>query len=669
MFDTLLIANRGEIACRIMRTARRLHIETVAVYSDADVNALHVELADRAFRIGPAPALESYLCQEAILDVARRSGAQAIHPGYGFLAENSEFAERCRADGVVFVGPSPDAIRAMGVKSQAKRLMEDAGVPVVPGFHGEQQDDEALLDAARELGFPLLIKASAGGGGKGMRVVQTEHEFVQALAGARREAAAAFADDRMLLERLIEQPRHVEVQVFGDTYGLIVHLFDRDCSIQRRHQKIIEEAPAPGLAEDLRASMALAAVTAAQAIDYVGAGTVEFIVSDDAFYFMEMNTRLQVEHPVTEMITGQDLVAWQLRIAAGEPLPCQQHELAIRGHAIEARVYAEDSVRDFLPVAGTLTELEFPSENIRVESAVRSGDTVGVFYDPMIAKLIAKGHDRGDAVRALSRALKKTHIGGPKTNLDILRRVVDHPAFANAALTTGFIDDYRGELISNQDLHPPLIALALAAIYEIVYQTKYTGEGLTSNVDPNSPWNVYSGWRLNAPPQYTFGFAYGDRRYGLTIHSHTDGYSVLGADNEALHFSAQLDAADHLIAVIDAERVCVTVTYDDNHVSVTHNNRRWVFGRRPKDYDTSHAVSGQLAAPMPGRIIRLLVGPGDQVQAGDSLVVMEAMKMEHTITAPTAGVITTIGYRVGDMVTEGAELLVLDSPESAPIRD
>ena len=451
MFDAVLIANRGEIACRIIRTLERLGIRAIAVYSDADREARHVVLADQAVRIGPAPASESYLNADAILEAAAQTGAQAIHPGYGFLAENPAFARACASAGVTFIGPSAEAIEVMGAKDRAKAAAAAAGVPLVPGHHGEGQDEASLLAAARELGFPVLLKAALGGGGKGMRVVRRPDDFAAALEGARREAAAAFGNDRMLLERYLERPRHIEVQVFGDQAGHVVHLFERDCSVQRRHQKVIEEAPAPGLSEATRHALGAAAVRLAQAIGYTGAGTVEFLLDrNDAFYFMEMNTRLQVEHPVTEMTTGLDLVEWQLRVAAGEPLPLAQDQITRSGHAIEARIYAEDPDRGFLPSTGTLAHLRLPepSSAVRIETGVAAGDRISLFYDPMLAKVIAWGPDRAAALRRLDTAIGGCEVVGPATNLDLLARVIGHPDFAAGAVATGFIEDHAAELLA-----------------------------------------------------------------------------------------------------------------------------------------------------------------------------------------------------------------------------
>ena len=665
MFDKILIANRGEIATRVMRTAQRMQIATVAVYSDADADAKHVALADQAIHIGAAPAADSYLHQQRILQAAAASGAQAIHPGYGFLAENAEFAERCAAAGVVFIGPGADAIRSMGEKSTAKRIMANAGIPVVPGYHDAAQDDDSLQSEAERIGYPLLIKPTAGGGGKGMRAVYDANALRPALAAARREAAAAFDDERLLLERLLIGPRHIEVQVFADCHGHAVHLFDRDCSIQRRHQKVIEEAPAPGLTAAEHAAMADTAVAAAQAIDYVGAGTIEFIVDASGYYFMEMNTRLQVEHPVTEMITGQDLVEWQIRVAAGEPLPCDQDALTITGHAIEARVYAEDTVRDFLPGAGVVSTVRFPGpaqSGLRIDSAVREGDTIGVYYDPMIAKLIAAGHDRNAAIRQMTEALMVTHIGGVKTNLELLQRVLAHDAFGSADLNTDFIEQHRVQLITNADEDPPSRVLGLTALTELLYRKQQAERSRRRAVDANSPWHGYNGWRLNAPSVHTIALAYGARDYQIHVTERTDGYDVEVPGFDPLTIAGRLGTNGELLAQIGTERVVLSVFRDAPQITVSSTAQRWHFLTRiEKNYDTEHVLPGQLSAPMPGRVARVCVEQGQAVAEGEPLIVMEAMKMEHTISAPYAGEIMSLRFSVGDLVDEGVELLVLDA--------
>ncbi|HZD21566.1 MAG TPA: acetyl-CoA carboxylase biotin carboxylase subunit, partial [Burkholderiales bacterium] len=504
MFRKILIANRGEIACRVMRTAQRMGIRTVAVYSDADRNALHVQLADEARRLGPPPAAESYLNIDAVLGAAQATGAEAIHPGYGFLAENEHFAARCRGAGIVFIGPTPEAIAAMGDKAAAKRLMEKAGVPLVPGYHGEKQDAAFLAKEAERIGFPVLIKPTAGGGGKGMRVVTERKAFAGALEGAMREAKAAFGDERVLIERYLERPRHIEMQVFGDTQGNVLHLYERDCSVQRRHQKVLEEAPAPQFSK--RNDMAAAAVAAAKAIGYTGAGTVEFITEQDGrFYFMEMNTRLQVEHPVTEMVTGLDLVEWQLRVAAGERLPLNQDALRISGHAIEARIYAEDPERDFLPATGRLAHLSFPAD-VRIDTGVREGDEISAWYDPLIAKLIVHAPDRVAALAQLAAALRETQIAGVTTNVEFLRRVCESAAFADADLDTGLIERHRAELFPPRG-PVPAAALAAAALAELEHEQATAREAAARSGDPHSPWHDVDGWRLNEESHHDFVFA------------------------------------------------------------------------------------------------------------------------------------------------------------------
>ena len=517
MFKRLLIANRGEIACRIARTARRLGIPTVAVYSDADRDALFVREADHALRIGPAPARESYLSIDALTDAVRRSGADAVHPGYGFLAENGDFAAACGAAGCTFVGPSADAIRAMGAKIEAKRIVAAAGTPVVPGFFGSQESDELAAQAA-QIGYPLLIKASAGGGGKGMRVVRAADEFPIALAGARREAKAAFGDDAVLLEKYLCAPKHIEVQVLADSHGRTLYLFERDCSVQRRHQKVIEEAPAPTVTQAQRAQMGEAAVRAAAAIGYLGAGTIEFIADASGFYFMEMNTRLQVEHPVTEMITGVDLVEWQLRVAAGEALPCGQNALSIRGHSIEARIYAEDPARNFLPQTGRIVHLAFPaaSGTVRIDSGVESGMEISPYYDPMIAKLIVWGPDRESALARLRAALAATEIAGPRTNVVFLQRIASCAPFSQAVLDTGLIERNR-ETLFPAPAGTPREMLAGAAYAELALEQEAAHAQALASGDPHSPWHLVDGWRLNEDSHHDFVFLEGDIAHAARV--------------------------------------------------------------------------------------------------------------------------------------------------------
>jgi 3-methylcrotonyl-CoA carboxylase alpha subunit len=665
MFDTLLIANRGEIACRVMRTARRMGLRSVAVYSEADAEALHVALADEARLIGPAPAAESYLSIPAILEAARRSGAQAVHPGYGFLAENAEFAEACAEAGLVFVGPPPGAIRAMGSKSEAKSLMEQAGVPLVPGYHGASQDLAVLERAARAVGFPVLVKASAGGGGKGMRVVEQPMDFDAAVAAARRESAASFGDDRVLIEKYLTRPRHVELQVFADSHGNALHLFERDCSIQRRHQKVLEEAPAPGLTAEKRAEMGAAAVAAARAIGYVGAGTVEFLYDHGAFYFMEMNTRLQVEHPVTEMITGLDLVEWQLRVAAGEALPRGQDDLALAGHAIEARIYAEDPARGFLPATGRLVHLGFPETgpDLRVDSGVRAGDSVSPHYDPMIAKLVVRGEGREAALRRLRAALDGVQALGVTTNVAFLAAVAAHPAYAAGEVDTGFIDRHAAELLP--DAAPATDEVLGLASLAVLQQRRAEAEAhARRSAEPHSPWHQTSGWRLNVETHTQLMFHDGERDVAITVRYRPGGYRLVLPGGE-VEVRGGLEADGALWAELDGHRVRATVLREGHELTVLAGPRahRLVLHDPLTLGAAAEAGGGRLTAPMPGRVAEVHVKPGTRVARGAPLLVLEAMKMEHTIAAPAEGRVTEVHYRTGDLVEEGAELLALEFEE------
>lgn len=663
MFSKILIANRGEIACRIIKTAERLGMATVAVYSEADSAARHVALADEAVEIGPAAATESYLRMDRILDAVRRTGAEAIHPGYGFLSENAEFADACAAAGVAFIGAPPAAIRAMGSKSAAKTVMETAGVPVVPGFHGSEQAEERLSAEAERIGYPVLLKASAGGGGKGMRVVQGAAEFGEALASAKRESSAAFGDDRMLVEKYLPRPRHIEIQVFADTHGNVVHLFERDCSVQRRHQKVLEEAPAPGVDADRRAAMGRAAVDAARAIGYVGAGTVEFIADDQGnFYFMEMNTRLQVEHPVTELICGQDLVEWQLRVAAGEPLPRTQQELVISGHAIEARIYAEDPERGFLPATGHLAHLRFPEDDrhVRVDSGVRAGDAVTVHYDPMIAKLIVWDRNRHSTLRRLENALRDTQIVGVNTNLDFLSNVVAHEAFRSGRFDTGFIDRHREELLA-----PPASSsdavLAVAALDVVLRRDRQARELAARSTDPHSPWHSTCGWRLNDDSRQTLDFVEDGQERSVVVHCHRDHY-LIDTPSGTIRTAGQIDESGDLLVTLDGRRLRVTIVRADDLMTVLYRGDRYQLALRDLA-DTGAAAASfvdSLLAPMPGKVIDVLVEESDRVRQGAPLIVLEAMKMEHTITAPCDGRVSAIHYRPGDFIAEGARLLHLE---------
>ena len=661
MFSKILIANRGEIACRIIRTARKMGIRTVAVYSDADRDAMHVALADEAIAIGPAPARSSYLDAEKIIAAAQASGAQAIHPGYGFLSENAGFAEACASAGIIFIGPTPDAIRAMGGKSEAKALMAQAGVPVVPGYHGEDQADEKLAGEAEAIGYPVLLKASAGGGGKGMRVVREKREFAAELAGAKREALAAFGNDRMLIEKYLERPRHVEVQVFADGHGNCLSLFERDCSIQRRHQKVIEEAPAPGLPDTLRQRMYDAAVAAARAIDYRGAGTVEFLLDPSGeFYFMEMNTRLQVEHPVTEYITGLDLVEWQIRVANGEALPDDWGNLRINGHAIEARIYAEDPAHDFLPSIGTVSHLAFPEEgpHLRIDSGIRTGDAISVHYDPMIAKLIVWDYDRPSAVRRLRLALEKLAICGVTSNAAFLTRLAGLDAFAAAELDTGFIARNEAALFAPGATGENEIALATLGLL------LSRRNGAKPQADPYSPWNNTNSFRLNAPARETLRFVLDQQPVDVAVTHEPDGFSLeIGTRAIRAHGSISQDGT--LRATVDGrQRKCRFFASDNGHALFLDGEHYRISQPDPVDIADTSTHTGGLEAPMPGVIRAILSKQGAAVEAGDALVVMEAMKMEHTIRAPAKGTVTAINCAEGNMVEAGA-MLVDFEPEGA----
>lgn len=663
MFTKILIANRGEIACRVIQTAKKMGIATVAVYSDVDRDSLHVNLADEAVHIGAAPSRESYLCVDQVIGAALMTGAEAIHPGYGFLSENSEFCRACEHNNIVFLGPPVAAIEAMGSKSAAKRIMETAGVPLVPGYHGDDQSDEILKASALEMGFPVLLKAVAGGGGKGMRQVWEASEFDQALAAARREAMAGFGNDDMLVEKYLAQPRHVEIQVFCDAQGGGVYLFERDCSIQRRHQKVIEEAPAPGLNDTLRTTMGEAALRAARAIGYVGAGTVEFLLDvDGSFYFMEMNTRLQVEHPVTEMITGQDLVEWQLRVGAGESLPLQQQELALSGHAFEARIYAEDPDNDFLPVSGPLTFYQPPHESrhVRVDSGVREGDKVTIFYDPMIAKLIVWGENRDTALSYLASALRQFHIGGLKTNIDFLCAIAESSAFKEAKLDTGFIERNSEEIYRKADngreLRAPLVAL-----YLLLVQVKKAAAEKNSSLDFSSPWHGSLNWRLNQANSQQFNLVVDGEELTLTA-EHLEGAEQpmfkVGCHGVSYELRGRL-IGHTLVANIDGFQQQVSVSQNLGVGTVFTSTGSFQF--EIQQPDTGEADTGfgdeSLLAPMHGTIVSLLVESGAVVDKGQPLMIMEAMKMEHTIRAPKDGSLVEFYFQAGDLVAGGDQLL------------
>lgn len=653
MFKKILIANRGEIACRVAATARRLGIRTVAVYSQADAQSQHVAMCDESVLIGPAPAKESYLKMERIISAARDTGAEAIHPGYGFLSENEAFAAACEASDIVFIGPPASAIRAMGSKSAAKALMEKARVPLVPGYHGERQESDFLRQQADAIGYPVLLKASAGGGGKGMRIVERSEDFEAALASCKREAINSFGDDRVLVEKYLQRPRHIEIQVFADTQGNYVYLFERDCSVQRRHQKVLEEAPAPGMTPERRQAMGEAAVNAARAVGYVGAGTVEFIANQDgSFYFMEMNTRLQVEHPVTELITGTDLVEWQLRVAAGEPLPLQQQDVHIDGHAIEARIYAENPEKGFLPSTGTLLHLRLPDAvnfaqgHVRIDAAVRQGDAITPHYDPMIAKLIVHGDDRSQALARMQQALNAIEIVGPSTNVAFLSRLIATPAFAGAELDTGLIERHHALLFPPADAVPvEMLALWLAKL-------------MASDTARHDPWDSVQGWRLNGSYRRTLRFECDDQGFELNLEYSRDGWRMTTQSQQALLNHIAIDQADVSIQ-IDGRHLSGRVVRDDDrfHVFWQGQHRVISWSDPIAHAGESESEGGRLTAPMPGKIVQLMVDEGASVEKGAPLLIMEAMKMEHTISAPANGKVEALHYAVGDQVAEGAQLL------------
>ncbi len=677
MFKKILIANRGEIACRVAATARRMGVKTVAVYSDADARAKHVAVCDEAVHIGASAPKDSYLRWERILAAAQETGAEAIHPGYGFLSENDAFAQACANAGLVFIGPPASAIQAMGLKAESKQLMEKAGVPLVPGYHGADQDPELLQREADRIGYPVLIKASAGGGGKGMRVVEKSEDFAAALASCQREAVSSFGNANVLVEKYVLRPRHIEIQVFGDTQGNYVYLFERDCSVQRRHQKVLEESPAPGLTPELRARMGEAAVAAARAVNYVGAGTVEFIVEQPGgyahpeqmqFFFMEMNTRLQVEHPVTEAITGQDLVEWQLRVASGEPLPCTQEQLRITGHAIEARICAENPDNQFLPATGTLQvyrkpqAASFERSAVRMDDGVREGDAISPFYDPMIAKLIVHGDTRAQALARLDEALAQTHIVGLATNVQFLRLVARSSAFANAQLDTALIEREAGSLF-----HQELVGLPLAAAAAVAHTLL-----AEQQLQGNDPFSRRDGWRSHGRTERRFAFTFGGAPASAALTYLKGGGLHLSVQPEAgegasgpLVFEAL--ANGHTLLQFAGERAVASVYSQGEtaHVFTARGATQIVEIDLLAHAGETQQEGGRLTAPMPGKVVSFAVQAGDTVAKGQALAVMEAMKMEHTIAAPMDGVVQELLYAPGDQVAEGAELLRLVAVEAA----
>ena len=656
MFRTLLIANRGEIACRIARTCRGLGLRTVGVYSDADAGSLHVRACDAAIRIGPPPARESYLDGEAIIAAARDSGAEAIHPGYGFLSENADFAEAVAAAGLAFVGSPPAAMRALGSKSAARALMARAGIPILEGYHGDAQDDAALAAEADRVGYPLLVKPSAGGGGRGMRIVADADALGPALESARREAASSFGDDRLLLEHYLAKSRHIEVQVFADNEGNTVHLFERDCSAQRRHQKVIEEAPAPALSPAMRAALGETAVAAARAVGYAGAGTVEFLLDGSRFYFIEMNTRLQVEHPVTEAITGYDLVEWQLRVAAGEALPAAQEAIARDGHAIEARLYAEDPAAGFLPSTGPIRLMRLPGEDARVDTGFEAGDAVTPHYDSLLAKVIVHAPTRDAARTRLAAALAEVAVVGPVTNRDFLIRVLADDAFAAGTLDTGHLDRNLDALTARED-RPPEPVLALAALAAMRDQDDAAG-------DPASPWAALRGWRLNAPARRAVSFHLGEDI--ATVLSEGSAFRFPGGRTRQVR--GLPCAPPGIGAEIDGVALTAVAVCDAGTAIVFASDRTW---RLPlfdpvaeAEAGAGEAATGVPLAPMPGVVVAVAVAGGDRVTKDQPLLVIEAMKVEHTIRAPCAGTVDAVHYAVGDRVDEGAELAAF-TPEEA----
>ena len=652
MFRSLLIANRGEIACRIAKTARRLGIETIAVYSEADAHALHVKAADRAYPIGPAAARDSYLNIPRIIATAREAGAAAVHPGYGFLSENPAFAEACAEAGIVFVGPPPSAMRAMGSKSAAKALMETSGVPLLPGYHGDRQDPAFLQDQATRIGFPVVIKAVSGGGGRGMRVVTAAADFAAALGSAQQEAASAFGDDRVLIERYLQRPRHIEVQVFADTQGNTVHLFERDCSAQRRHQKVLEEAPAPGLSPAQRDRMGAAAVAAAKAVGYVGAGTVEFVADANGFFFLEMNTRLQVEHPVTEMVTGFDLLEWQLRVASGEPLPATQSAITLTGHAFEARIYAEDPARDFAPSVGRLTQFRTPppTAETRIDTGFATGDTVSIHYDAMLAKLICHGPTRDAALRRLQQALAETAVAGVASNLDLLGRIAAHPDFAAGGIDTGFIAREAATLLAPQPA-PPDDVLALAALAVLTTNTEHGDD----------PWDASDLWWLNTTPARTLDFTDGEGHYPVPVTREAAAWRI----GSRLGIAQRLDAG-RLRASLDGVWRTIGAVVDAHVVTLRVDGATWrlTLPDPLAAADDEEDAGDRLVAPIPGLVTQVMAVAGQTVTRGQILVVLEAMKTVFRLAAPADTVVASVSCAAGEMVQEGQILVGFGDAES-----
>lgn len=658
MFTKILIANRGEIACRIIRTANKLGIRTVAVYSEVDAQAQHVLQADEAVAIGKAPATESYLNVAAIIAAAKKCGVDAIHPGYGFLSESAVLCQACNDNNIVFIGPTAEAIDAMGSKARAKQIMKDAGVPLIPGYQEDDQTPAILLKNANAIGFPVLVKASAGGGGKGMRLVEKESEFEAALQSAKREAKNAFNDDHVILEKYVEHARHVEVQIFCDELGNAVYIGDRDCSLQRRHQKIIEEAPAPGIKDEIRAAMGEAAVRAATAIHYRGAGTVEFLLDGEQFYFMEMNTRLQVEHPVTEMVTGLDLVEWQIRVAEGQALPLRQDDIVIKGHAIEARVYAEDCTNQFLPSSGEITFLNWPekTEGYRIDSGIVVGDEVSNYYDPMLAKIIVKEENRKAALTQIQHALEKVKIWGLKTNVVFLSRLLTDSIFQQGKMHTAYIDQHVAELIQVADISDDVIALAVLTRFLMLQYKAVQADSVGQ-----SPWDIKDAWRLNLPHSFSFNLGFQDNIYpiNLTVISNQIEFNL---NNKTYTASGMLEG-NTIHGVLNGCKTTNTVLIEKEALLVFCGNQPFEFSLSANNYalaDPAQQANGAVA-PMHGRLTEVLVAIGDAVDEGQPLAVVEAMKMEHTLRAPKAGKVDEIFFQQNDVVDSGAVIIGLDN--------
>lgn len=682
MFKKILIANRGEIACRIIRTAKRMGIRTIAVYSETDANAMHVRQADEAYYIGLSPGQDSYLQGNKIIQTALQVGADAIHPGYGFLSENAAFAAQCAQHGLCFIGASPESIRLMGEKNTAKTMMQQAGVPVIPGWHGDTQEVKALFEAAESIGYPVLIKAVAGGGGKGMRIVYQPENFISELDAAKREANTSFGDDRVLLEKYLPTPRHVEVQIFGDRHGNLVYLFERDCSVQRRHQKIIEEAPAPGITDSLRARMGETAVNAARAIHYTGAGTIEFLLDgNETFYFMEMNTRLQVEHPITEMITGLDLVEWQLRVAWGEPLPIQnQSDLTWSGHAFEARIYAEDPQKNFLPSIGQLQWLSFPTETtdnsntkvVRVDSGISQNDTISIYYDPMIAKLIVWGENRELARAHFAEALNKVQVIGVQTNVALLKAIVDHPTFVAGQATTHFMEACQTALLKPAE---PLVGSLQAFTALMIWHDQTAVKSTQSEKTSYSPWQENNSWRLNLPAQYSIRFYVDSKEVianlllekgkpvSLQLEEVTYSIQAFQANELTAHADSHTAKKSDLIAyqysaLIQGVWQKAQTVFSSSWVHIFHHNRYDKIAlTQDRNDQVAHPKDHRITSPMPGKLTAVFVTPGQPVKKGDRLFMVEAMKMQHTLYAHSDQTVAEVYYQVGDLVEEGVKLL------------